>query len=193
MPLPHNTPDKRDAILQATQSLLASLGFHGFSIRQVAERAGVAAGTVYLYFDDREDLIRQLRERIIREVARSVFANHDAEKDLSEQYRGICHNYWRFCVDFPEILSCKAQFDHLPVEVLRLQSEELKAGFRPLYQLFATGRMRGEIKDLCDEVLFSLTLEPLGSLARKQTLGMIEMNEQCLTSVIDACWDAITR
>ncbi|MEX0614479.1 MAG: TetR/AcrR family transcriptional regulator, partial [Methylophaga sp.] len=36
---------KRDAILNATLELLASSGFHGFSIKQLAAKAGVATGT----------------------------------------------------------------------------------------------------------------------------------------------------
>ena len=62
-----STSDKRILILRAALELLASCGFHGFSMKQLAERAGVAAGTLYLYFRDREELIRQLHLEIIQE------------------------------------------------------------------------------------------------------------------------------
>ena len=45
----HDT-DKADAILAAALNLFVERGFHGTSVLSVAERAGVAAGTIYHYF-----------------------------------------------------------------------------------------------------------------------------------------------
>ena len=52
--------DKRTAILQATFDLVAERGFHQTPMSLVAKRSGVSAGIIYHYFDNKEDLIRQL-------------------------------------------------------------------------------------------------------------------------------------
>lgn len=61
--------DKQHLILQATLELLASNGFHGFSMKQLATHAGIATGTIYLYFKDRESLIAELHNQIIQAFA----------------------------------------------------------------------------------------------------------------------------
>lgn len=183
--------DKRARILAASLNLLANKGFHGFSVKQLAERAGVATGTLYLYFEDREDLIRQLHTEIIAELAEYLFTKHDTGLPLEQQYRMICRKFWRFSLDNPEITLSKVQFDHLPPEVLRMQRQSARQAFTPLVQLFEQGRAAREVKDLPDEVLVNLAIESYGILARKQILGLIELSDRELERVIDASWDAI--
>ncbi len=191
MPVKPAPDDKRNRILAAGLSLLAGKGFHGFSVKHLAERAGVAAGTLYLYFDDREDLIRQLHTEILAKLAEYLFAEHDTSLTLEQQYRLICRKFWRFSLENAEITLSKVQFDHLAPEVLRLQRQGAREAFKPLVQIFEQGRADRSIKNLPDEVLVNLAIEPYGMLARKQILGLIDLRPQELERVIDASWDAI--
>ena len=47
----------REAILHAASQLFAEQGYERFSLRQVAERIGYSATTIYLYFKDKDDLL----------------------------------------------------------------------------------------------------------------------------------------
>src|SRR5687768_3738132 len=88
-----DTSDKRFLILRATLHLLAHYGFHGFSMKHLADEAGVAAGTLYLYFKDRDDLIRQLHQEIIKSFAHHVLVGHDPDQPLQQQYFTICRKF----------------------------------------------------------------------------------------------------
>src|SRR3979490_1633625 len=48
---------KRDAILRAATDVFAGRGFFNAQVADVARAAGVAAGTVYLYFRSKDDLL----------------------------------------------------------------------------------------------------------------------------------------
>jgi AcrR family transcriptional regulator len=50
------------AILEAAEDLIAAKGLQGAPLAQIAKRAGVAVGTLYNYFEDRDALIRALFE-----------------------------------------------------------------------------------------------------------------------------------
>jgi AcrR family transcriptional regulator len=52
----------RVAILAAAEELIAKHGLHDAALVQIAKRAGVAVGTLYNYFTDRDALIRALFE-----------------------------------------------------------------------------------------------------------------------------------
>ncbi len=52
----------RVAILDAAEELIAKHGLYDAALVQIAKRAGVAVGTLYNYFNDRDDLIRGLFE-----------------------------------------------------------------------------------------------------------------------------------
>ncbi len=49
--------EKRAAILEVAKAEFAHRGYHGCSIADIARRAEVAAGTIYLYFGKKEDLL----------------------------------------------------------------------------------------------------------------------------------------
>jgi AcrR family transcriptional regulator len=52
----------RQAILDAAAALFLEHGYQGFSLRQVAERIGYSATTIYLYFADKDDLLFTVAE-----------------------------------------------------------------------------------------------------------------------------------
>jgi TetR/AcrR family fatty acid metabolism transcriptional regulator len=58
--------DKRDAILRAAIQTFAARGFFNAQVADVARSAGVAAGTVYLYFRGKDDLLISIFERTMK-------------------------------------------------------------------------------------------------------------------------------
>ena len=59
---------KRDAILRAAIDVFAERGYFNAQVADVARVAGVAAGTVYLYFRSKDDLLISIFERGMREA-----------------------------------------------------------------------------------------------------------------------------
>jgi len=55
--------EKRESILDGAVRVIASRGFHRTRVSEVAKAAGVADGTIYLYFDGKEELLRAVYER----------------------------------------------------------------------------------------------------------------------------------
>lgn len=60
--------DKRQAILDAAIFTFARKGFHATRISDVAERAGIGKGTVYLYFESKEDLLISIFQSYVEEA-----------------------------------------------------------------------------------------------------------------------------
>lgn len=60
--------DKRDAILRAAIDTFAAKGFFNAQVADVARAAGVAAGTVYLYFRGKDDLLISIFEKTMEEA-----------------------------------------------------------------------------------------------------------------------------
>ena len=58
--------DKREDILRAAIDTFAARGFFNAQVADVARSAGVAAGTVYLYFRGKDDLLISIFERTMK-------------------------------------------------------------------------------------------------------------------------------
>lgn len=81
--------DKRDAILKAATRIFARNGFFQSQVADVARDAGVAAGTVYLYFRSKDDLLVSLFERTMREAIAEGRAALEGLADPEERLRRI--------------------------------------------------------------------------------------------------------
>jgi TetR/AcrR family fatty acid metabolism transcriptional regulator len=60
--------DKRDALLRAATDTFAARGFFNSQVADIARTAGVAAGTVYLYFRSKDDLLISIFEKTMKEA-----------------------------------------------------------------------------------------------------------------------------
>lgn len=71
---PRDAAESGKAILEAAQRVFAARGFHGARVEEIADRAGVAKGTVFLHFRDKENLLLAL----VRDRARAFIEIHAA-------------------------------------------------------------------------------------------------------------------
>ncbi|HJK94016.1 MAG TPA: TetR/AcrR family transcriptional regulator [Polyangiaceae bacterium LLY-WYZ-15_(1-7)] len=72
--------DKRERILQAAIRVFAKNGFYATRVSEIAKAAGVADGTIYLYFENKDDVLVQIFEdRIgkLLEILRRVIAKEE--------------------------------------------------------------------------------------------------------------------
>ena len=71
-----NNKDKRERILKAATQVFARNGFYKSKIAEIAQRANVADGTIYLYFKNKDDLLISLFEdemnRIIQKMKEEI-------------------------------------------------------------------------------------------------------------------------
>jgi TetR/AcrR family transcriptional regulator, fatty acid metabolism regulator protein len=81
--------DKREAILRAATDVFASGGFFNSQVADVARAAGVAAGTVYLYFRSKDDLLVSIFDRTMREWIEEGRASVAPIQDPVERLRAI--------------------------------------------------------------------------------------------------------
>jgi AcrR family transcriptional regulator len=71
--------ERRDAILAAALDEFSAQGFAAARLDDVAKRAGVAKGTIYLYFRDKEALFQEIVRSLLTPVVGSVEALRDAD------------------------------------------------------------------------------------------------------------------
>jgi TetR/AcrR family fatty acid metabolism transcriptional regulator len=86
---PNRTPSKRDAILKAATRVIARKGYFNAQVADIARAAGVAAGTVYLYFRNKDDLLVCIFEKTMREAREEGRAALQGVADPVERLRRI--------------------------------------------------------------------------------------------------------
>lgn len=91
----------RQAIMEAASKLLLEQGYDGFSLRQVAERIGYSATTIYLYFKDKDELVFSLIDEVWDQFGRELEQAAASVADPIAQLRAIGHAYFNFGLNNP--------------------------------------------------------------------------------------------
>lgn len=183
--------DKRQKIIDAAEKLIAESGFHGLSMHKIAREAGVAAGTIYRYFSDKDDLLLQVRLAVVERNAGLIQQGVEDSMGLKERFRKIWLNIFELSGSNIVNLKNRAQYDSLPCIRSHETKEIERKMFSKLDQLFTEGREQGVFKPLDNPILAALSLEVSATLARKQALGYYQLDEKAIESAIEASWDAI--
>jgi AcrR family transcriptional regulator len=88
--------DARSRILQAALNEFSDKGYHASTIDSIAERAGIAKGTVYRYFNTKEGLFNALKEDTISEFVEHARHDLSQEEDVLQIIESVIKNYLSF-------------------------------------------------------------------------------------------------
>ncbi|NLD57912.1 MAG: TetR/AcrR family transcriptional regulator, partial [Methanomicrobiales archaeon] len=84
--------DKREAILNTALTLFVERGFYGTPTSLISKEAGVATGTLFFYFNTKEELIDTLYLRVKAEAALAMCRGLDDEPNTASRLRQLWKN-----------------------------------------------------------------------------------------------------
>ena len=83
--------DKREAILRAATTVFAHNGYFNSKVADIAREAGVADGTVYLYFKSKEEILHSIFDRSVEDAIAEARKKIESLSDPREKLRQIAH------------------------------------------------------------------------------------------------------
>ena len=142
----------RDKILQTAKGLFIQRGYHGLSMRAIAEQVGVSKAALYYYFEDKQQLFLAILEESLAQVE-NLINEITAQGDSSQA---------RIQLFVFRILGQPAD----QRAVIRLASQELAqldAAARKAFEVEYQTRFLGKISHIFDEGIQAGELRPLDS------------------------------
>jgi AcrR family transcriptional regulator len=190
--------DKREAILLATMELIAEHGFHGAPTAMIAKRAGVAIGSIYRYFADKDALIEKVHEEIRNAAMKVIALGYDRNKPLSERFFHLAKGLLKYMLSRPMEFRFVEQFYYSPYGI-EMHRETFYAEMAErqnidiMKELYEHGVAQRAIKDLDLPVFFALAFGSLFNVARDHVAGFIKLDDNKIDQIVGACWDAVKR
>ena len=137
--------DKRERILIAAERIFARHGFFAARISEIAREAGVADGTIYLYFKSKDDLLISLFENRMKQVNEDL-RRAIADRPPAEQLRAFIQTYLQLVSDEPtaaEVLTIELRQSSKFMK--EYDNPEFADFLRMLGGIIAEGQARGEL------------------------------------------------
>ena len=182
--------EKRTEILKATLMLISEHGFHGAPMSKVAEAAGVGAGTIYRYFENKDVLINELFLEIKKHMSQAMLAGFSEDDSPEEIFRKIWRNTYNFCIQNPQEMLFLEQYHNSPFLTPETEAATMEY-LAPLINVFQSAIMAGDIKNLTFDELSVFAYDVTVAFAKRHISGTLIMDETRLAIVEQACVDAI--
>jgi TetR/AcrR family fatty acid metabolism transcriptional regulator len=166
-------PDKPQQIIDAAIRVFARNGYYNSRVSDIAREAGIASGTIYLYFKTKDEILVTLFREKMAEWVASVRREVAAERDPLAKVRKIVALHFRVLEENPELAEV------LQVELRQGQkffrgasAHEVSAYFRVINDVLEAGAASGQIRrDLPVKIATKMLFGAMDQLATSWVLG----------------------
>jgi AcrR family transcriptional regulator len=185
-----NEPDKAEAILKAALDLFVERGFHGTSVPSVADRASVAAGTIYHYFASKEALVNALFKHWKGAITAEVLRDFPVDAPPREQFRTVWERMADFAIAHPSELAFLELHHHhsyLDAESRAMENRILDFGIAMVERAQAVQAL----KPLPAAVLMEFAMGAFIGVFRGGLEGRLPLRKETLMAAEQCGWEAI--
>lgn len=182
--------DKRNALINATIELVNNNGFHATPMSKIAKMACVSPATIYLYFENKQDLVNKTYIEVKSKYTEYAFATYDESMTVEKGFEVI----WKRIAEF-KMKECAnsmflAQCDNTPMIDEASRQEGIKH-LQPLLDLWRRGIKECVIKPMSEYMLYAYAINPLSFLVIAQNRGSVQLDEPQLNQAYEAAWNSI--
>lgn len=182
--------DKKKALLDATLNLVNNDGFHKASMSKIAKLAKVAPATIYLYFENKQDLINSLYLTVKSSFSEYAFKDYRDDLPVKKGFEIIWYNIADYKLNKIDEATFLSQCDNSPI-IDDAIAEEGLIHLQPLLDLWEKAKKEGIVKPLSNYVLYAYTIYPLSFLLAIQQKNYYSLDYEMRQKAFQSAWDAI--
>lgn len=182
--------DKRNALVKATIELVNNNGFHATPMSKIAKMANVSPATIYLYFENKQDLVNQTYIDVKAAYTQYAFETYSEKMSVEEGFETIWKRIAEFKLKDCENAMFLAQCDNTPIIDETSRQEGIKH-LQPLLDLWQRGKKEGIIKNIADYILYAYAINPLSFLMMAENRGVFKLDKTHIEEAYLSAWNSI--
>ena len=184
--------NKAEQIYRSTMDLVLEKGLSGVTMCDISRSAGIATGTLYIYFRNKEELMNALFSHCRTESALYYLKDLDDANSFGDNFKSIFRNILNYRLLHFEKFIFLEQCYHSPFISIAVRKESLKA-LNPLFHLFEQGREQKLIKDLDNHLLLGFIIGCINEVVKKAHYAHTAIDDATLENLFLLCWDGVRR
>ncbi|WP_394774643.1 TetR/AcrR family transcriptional regulator [Flavobacterium sp.] len=161
--------NKEEIVKQKAIEMLVSQGVEGFGMNRLAKESGVSVATLYIYYSDKEDLIRKIGIEIGKNFFGEMLVGFSSDMTFIDGLRKQWENRSKFAIDFSLQATCFELLKHSTYGDAILA--EITTDFKQQMSLFITNAI--EKKEL-----LPITFEVFWSIAYGSLYALLELHRE---------------
>jgi len=183
---------KIEQIFAATLQLVVKRGIAGITMRQIAKAAGMATGTLYIYFRDKDELINQLYVSCRASSVNAYFKGYNEAASFKKGFRIVWNNILQYRLAHFDVSVFMEQSYHSPFisESTKEMNEQL---FQPLYKLMDRGKAEEIFKNYDTILLIILMMSSFTGVIKYINYHKKKTSADMIENAFTICWDGLKK
>lgn len=180
---------KYNAIVKSSIRLINKLGFSGISMAKISIEAKVSPATIYIYFENKEDLFIKIYIDIRKKMSQAAMNELDGNKNIEEQLKLIWNNYLTYALLHIDFFIYRENFERTTMmKKVQLNDFEL---FNYITDMIQRGIDENCIKNLNSTLLTTFAFTPIVTLIKLHFEGRINIDDDLINQASSLAWNAI--
>ena len=176
--------------MQATLKLVVENGIQNTPLSLITKEANVGMGTIYNYFNTKEDIIRELYLKIKIESADYILKDYQKDLHIKKRYFLIIRKMVEFYLNNPFEFLFMEQLKFSPIIDTKTKSEAT-VYIKEMKTLFEEGQIQEIIKKADIQQQMYFVYGALSSLIGMHIIGATKLDASSIEYAIKSSWDAI--
>jgi TetR/AcrR family transcriptional regulator, repressor of fatR-cypB operon len=176
--------------MDAALNCFVDRGFYGTAMPEIAERAGIASGTIYHYFESKDALVNALFRTWKTAVVQRVFAAFPPTASPRKQFEVVWHEIVAFALAHPTAFAFIELHNH--ASYLDDESRTLDRSIKDFTaSILVRAQSEGLVKPLDPYLLMELVFGAFIAMMRAHWEHRIQLDDDVIRNAERACWDTI--
>lgn len=184
--------DKEKSIIDEVSRIILKEGIADVSMSKIAKASGISSSTIYVYFSDKEDLLKQVYLAKKRQLAAFLSQNINTKPNNSVKFvQQFMYALYDFGMQYYEALMIIEQFNNSPIlDSLKIKKEESYQGFE---QLFEAVKHTPEFVISSPAVILGFVYAPIVLFVKALKTRQIDNKTIMIDQVVVMCMNALLR
>jgi AcrR family transcriptional regulator len=184
--------EKVTRIYHAAMVVINREGFQGSSMSKIAGEANVSAATIYLYFENKEDMLNKLYVHLKSKMGHSFFRDGTDLTPSKGTFRTIWLNHYQYIIDNIEEYNFLENFSNCPL--INLVDKENTLDYCPVFEnLFEQSKKTGLLQPMNNDMIYSLLFAPVSYLVKKNRTNGTTISVNEFMQIFEASWRAVCK
>jgi TetR/AcrR family transcriptional repressor of multidrug resistance operon len=162
--------DKVKLVKQKAIKMLVEEGFQGFSMNRLAKASGISVATLYIYYKDKDDLIKKIGIEIGKQFMSKTLQGFSAKMSFADGLKKQWENRSAFALKYPNEIACYEIIRHSQHGDYILQ-ESMKDFKATMHEFTDYAIKSKQLNPLSVDVFWSVAYGPLYTLLRFHSEG----------------------
>lgn len=181
---------KIEAIYKATLQLVREKGLAGTTMCDISKAASLATGTLYIYFSNKEELIRELFRKCRRHSEEHYFAGLPEGAAFEERLQKVFENVVKYKTAYFEVSVFIEQSYHSPFGCLADLKKKDQV-LLPLFALIQEGINEKKIRKIDEDLVVSFMFGIINEMVKKAYFTKAKLTRAAVSDLYRLFWNGI--